>query len=427
MTKKRKSYIIVYMKGIIKKRIKNLAIALSCATLISLGVGYYVNTAIIPEKIHKDNSSIEQIDQYQEEFDVVSGYRHSNGERLQHNDGEPIYIQIDDEFSLEQKQTMKQALDFIFGLVGDINDNYKYVIVDDADKFNSLNKTKIKYDREDIILYYGQEVYGLYTTSLNRFKSKTKGTFIKQGNIDISKNNAEDLDELYYTTLHETFHLFGVRDVYYYLQNERYHNTYINVDCNHNLKMIYPNDYKLLISLYAKDTKGFSEKEREDYINKLEQKIEDYAIKFYVHYQQAYKQSLVDRGFSKQDVEANTSYVQLENAIDVTFIDTISTKGIYKIRVKIKGDKYKIATYDENDKMLESCSGKAYNVGGQIFLQDVRLQNLKKGKQTYADLYIEMRKDNTKYYRLGDTLNNFYSAAGLDTEYYNQQNKGITQ
>ncbi|MGN0961456.1 MAG: hypothetical protein ACI4PF_04585, partial [Christensenellales bacterium] len=168
------------MKPILKKKIRNITI---CTALIaSTLIGSYHT---LSEIVHKDNSSIEQINQYQEEFNVVSGYRHTNGERLKHNGDEPIYIQIDDEFSPEQKETIKQALDFIFGLVGDINDNYKYVVVDDINQPKYSNKTKIKFDVKETVLYYGQEVYGLYTTNINRFKSKTKGVFIEKGNIDM--------------------------------------------------------------------------------------------------------------------------------------------------------------------------------------------------------------------------------------------------
>lgn len=415
------------MTTIVKKKIKNLAISLTCTALIAstLVLGGCQHTS--PETVHENNSSIEQINQYQEEFDVVTGYRHTNGERLKHNNGEPIYIQIDNEFSLEQKETVKQALDFIFGLVGDINDNYKYEVVDDINQSQYLNKTRIKFDVKETVLSNGKEVYGLYTTNLNKFKSKTKGVFIEQGNIDIENDNAKDLDELYYTTLHETFHLFGVKDVYLGWQEERYYNTYINIDINHNLKMITPNDYKLLISLYANDLTGLSENEKQDYIKQLKQKIDNYTFKYFTHYQQVYKQSLIDRGFSDKDVKANTSYVQLENDLDVTFIDTLSTKGISKIRVKVKNNKYTIATYDENDNFLERCSGTAYNVGGQIFLHNVELQNLKRGDPTYADLCVEMREDNLKYYRLRDTMNTIYSAAGINTEYYNQQSQSFTQ
>ena len=186
-------------------------------------------------------------------------------------------------------------------------------------------------------------------------------------------------------------------------------------------------DLNLLISLYAIDISELGEDEKQDYIQQLEQKIEDYAFKYYTHYQQVYKQSLIDKGYSEEYVKVYTSYVQLENDIDVTFIDTLSTKGISKIRIKVKDDKYMLATYDENDNLLESCSGKAYNVGGQIFLHNVELQNLKKGYPTYTDLYIEMHTDNTKYYRLCDTMNTIYSAAGMNTEYYNQQYQGLSQ
>ena len=260
----------------------------------------------------------------------------------------------------------------------------------------------------------------MYTTINNIFKSKTKGAFIARGNIYLESENAEDLNELYYTVLHETFHLFGVRDVYSNWQEELYYNTYININIIHKLKMITPNDYKLLISLYGNDMSEASDKEKQDYIAQIEQKIDNYTRKYYVHYQQVYKQTLIDRGFSDYDVKANTTYVTLENDLDLTFTETLALKGISKIRVKVKDDKYMLETYDAYDNLLERCSGKAYNVGGQIFLHNVELKNFKKGRPTYIDLCMYMRADNTVYF-LKDTVNTLYSATGIETEYYNQQ------
>ena len=412
------------MKPIIKKKIKNLAISLTCTDLIASTLTVGAHHAL-SEIVHKDNSSNEQINQYQEEFNVVSGYRHTNGERLKHNDGEPIYIQIDNEYTPDQREIIKQALDFIFGLVGDINDNYKYAVVDDINQLKYWNKTKIKFDVKETVLYYGQEVYGLYTSYNNWLKSQTKGTFIQRANIDMDNDHAKDLDELYYTTLHETFHLFGVKDVYPGWQSEIYHNTYINVGTNHKLKMITPNDYKLLISLYAKDMSKSTKSEKQNYIQQLEQKIHDYSCKYYAHYHQVSKQSLIDSGITEA-VNEISPYAELDNDIDVTFTAKGLTKGISKIRIKVKGEKYKLATYDENDNLLETCSGKAYNVGGQIFLQNVELKNLYNGQPTYTDLCIEMLANETKYYRLRDAII-IYSVTGINTEYYNQQNQGLSQ
>lgn len=414
------------MKPTIKKKIKNLIIP--TATTLIIAISLSIGTIhVFSEKAIEDLPSLDQINEYQEFFNTIDGYQHTNGDRLKHNGDEPIYIEIDNKFSPTQQETIKQALDFIFGLVGDINKNYRYEIVQNINDKQYSNKTKIKFNLEDKVIFNNEEVDGLYTTYLHASKSNKKGIFINHGNVFIEDDNAKDLDELYYTTLHETFHLFGVKDVYLKYTDQRYNNTYINVNTNHDLKMITPNDYKLLISLYAKDIKTLTDNEKQEYTSQLEEKIEDYTIKYFSHYQEVYKQSLIDKGFSENLVKENTSYYPLENNIDVTFVDTLSTKGISTIRVKVKNDKYVIATYDENNNLLENCTGKAYNVGGQIFLHNVALSNLKNGDQTYADLCVEMFAKNTKYCRLRDTMDTIYSAAGINTEHYQQQNEELIQ
>lgn len=414
------------MKATIKKRIKNLTISLACtATILSaLGASAYY---ALPEIVHADNSSRQQTIELQEHFDAVTGYRQFNNERLQHNNGEPIYVTISDEFTKVQRDTIISALDQIFGVVGDINDNYKYVLVDNVDSSKYLGKTTMEFRVNKDLTFSSGHYNGVTDSADSLFSYGSKGRFNQKCWIEFDAQFLKDEPQrLYYTSLHEILHNFGFDDVY--TQNKTvYQNTFMNPNTNMSLKMITPNDYKLLVAMYSKDMSKLDETEKEEYVKQLEQKIDDYTTAYYSHYQQAFKQGLIDKGFSEHDVEANTSYVQLENDIDVTFIDTLSTKGVSKIRVKVKGDKYMLATYDENDNLLENCSGKTCNVGGQIFLQDVQLQNLKRGKQTCADLCVEMRTDNTKYYRLRDTVDTMYSAAGISTEHYNQQNQVLTQ
>ena len=67
--------------------------------------------------------------------------------RMMHNGDEPIYVHITDEMNEEETGLIKESLDYVFGIVGSINDKYKYEIVDNAEYYKQriLGKTTIKY------------------------------------------------------------------------------------------------------------------------------------------------------------------------------------------------------------------------------------------------------------------------------------------
>ena len=49
--------------------------------------------------------------------------------RMKHNNGDPIYVCFDKEYSEDLKEQAKKSLDYIFGIAGKINNHYHYEIV----------------------------------------------------------------------------------------------------------------------------------------------------------------------------------------------------------------------------------------------------------------------------------------------------------
>ncbi|MBQ8444282.1 MAG: hypothetical protein IJX25_02910, partial [Clostridia bacterium] len=93
-----------------------------------------------------DYSSLQQTIELQEILNVDAEYRQSNYARLQHNDDQPIYVSLEEDvFSQTQIDIIVSALDYIFGIVGQINDNYQYKIVDNVNNGQYLGKSRIHF------------------------------------------------------------------------------------------------------------------------------------------------------------------------------------------------------------------------------------------------------------------------------------------
>lgn len=423
------------MKPIIKKVI----IPLTCALVI--GTSLYT----VPQVKYEDYSTKQQTVDLQDSLDAVSGYTYKGKMRLEHNNGEPMYVEIDKDFTEEQRNEIISVLDHVFGIVGSVNENYKYEIVDSDSKL--ANKASISFDiKSDKIFNDINEANGLdvdrgeharagANPSLSLFSYSKKGAFFKKCDILYSPEAVSEREsyDFYRTTLHETLHAFGIDDIYG--EESMYRNTFISTENNTSwLSMVSPNDYKLLISMYAEDMTNMSEEEKQAYIAKLNKKVEEYSVEYFRHYKQAYKDCLISNGITEeQDLKNYISQGQIDKDVDIIFEKFWNLEEqVVKGRLKVKGDKYVLALYDENDKVLEHCSGKAHHLGDQIFLQGAQFKNFKDTEQSFSDLFISIicYLDDEPVYSLRDTTmeqESLYSQHGVNIEYYNQQNQGLSQ
>ena len=128
-------------KELIKKIKKGLKIAVA-TTLLAVSL----TSCSVP---HQEYATQEEIVETAETLDCDMGYINKTSNnyyvRMKHNNGEPIYVCFDKEYSESLKEMAKESLDYIFGIVGKINSNYTYKIVDKWEFDLMLNKTKIYY------------------------------------------------------------------------------------------------------------------------------------------------------------------------------------------------------------------------------------------------------------------------------------------
>ena len=103
------------------------------------------------EKVNdfKSYSNVQQIERIAEALEVdisVMKFLSQNNEninRLKHNNGEPIYVSFDEGYPEDYKKIAQDSLDYVFSVIGPINEFYKeYEIVSSNEASNLENNGK---------------------------------------------------------------------------------------------------------------------------------------------------------------------------------------------------------------------------------------------------------------------------------------------
>ena len=293
----------------------------------------------------------------QEKLNAVD-YRFENDVRLAHNKNEPIYIEISNDFNNEQRETINDVLDHVFALVGDVNECYKYQIVDNVNKSDYLNKTTISFAFDNSLT---NTIYG--KAKRTNIDGTLKGYFVDDLDITFNPQVAKSSPEKFkQTVLHEVLHGFGIDDLY--KKEEFIFNSAISTASN-KLDLVTPNDYKLLLAMYASNS-------IEDNIL-ADLKYEEYC-KFYYN---EYSNFLLSKEQSKN----------IKGDIQKTFSMPYNT-DVRDYKIETSGDKYVLTTFDKDNKVMEKCEGKIYRTESGIFLRNVHLNNFIKNKETYMDFHV---------------------------------------
>lgn len=290
---------------------------------------------------------------------------YNNYLRMKHNEGEPIYVCFDDKYSDELKKQAIESLDYIFGIVGKINSNYKYEIVDRDDFFQKGNKTKIFYTFGTYFSTYKE-----YVSESNahleqhhawyNFATDNPVYYYYELNLNKERLEGRSEEEILYSFNHELLHAFGFNDVYTNLFNKTTDKYYGNTYMNNRIKydMLTPNDLKCLISLYVE----------EDYdIEEIQSNIEKYQKKFYKYYANLCKQKFCTSE-SLKETSFNFSSMIIAEELD-------KTRYGYNYKVVVDEERYLFEIYDMySGKLLDRCEGEVLNVNGAIVLKDVELK-----------------------------------------------------
>ncbi len=282
--------------------------------------------------------------------------------RMKHNNGDPIYVCFDESYSEDLKTKATEALDYVFGIVGKINNKYHYEIVDKITFDLKINKTKIYYTFGNEVkdkLGNDREVNGFAENHSAWYNNFTDNPVMNYYEINV--DSSLSIDKVLGTFIHEDLHTFGLDDVYTIQAikktNKYYGNTYMNVGAN--FEMITPNDLGCLISLYSDDNTDMV---------KMKQELKKYENKFYNYYANLCK----ERYKTTEDVvDENFSWF---GGIIRTNEDGSTVGSNYTLRVE--NGRYLLKIIDVNtNEVVESFSGEATLQNGVMILKNVELKS----------------------------------------------------
>lgn len=288
--------------------------------------------------------------------------------RMKHNNGEPIYVCFDEAYSSELKEEATEALDYVFGIVGKINDKYHYQVVDKQTFDCKINKTKVYYTFGEHSVDYGthHSISNAYTKNYYPWYNKYSDNPI-YNYYEVNLWRGLSKEDAFSTFLHENLHMMGFNDVYmsgeYKTTVKHYGNTFMNGFMDYN--RITPNDLACLISLYADDDCDLKE---------MQQKLKNYEQKFYNYY----------ADFCKEKAQTTDSLTDenFEWACSITQINKDGTRSSADYKLHVENEQYILTIVDPlTKKVVGSAKGKASLQNGVMVLQNVELQN---GLYTYS-------------------------------------------
>ncbi len=307
-------------KKSILKKIGSWAGTIAVSVGIGAGIGSGVAYSLAGEGYSSDYyAEDKQIEYFMEELDCDRSYMHGeNGDmyRLAHNDGDPIQVTFKEGYDEKLKNIAIQSLDYMFGLVQDINPLYTYKLVT-LDEFKKKGRgvNGIEFD-----IRPQAEMVSLtaYAQAHREFVKKGPNRII-EGVVSFTDEKRSQLSDksIYYSFIHELMHLFGSKDVYINDEvnptNTKYSNTImrtLNDDDVYFHQHLSPNDYDNILAIYSPRCE--TQEEMEKMLEVCKEKSNDYRENYYKEFAQEFKSKEKYAGLKYQDcTKSDRSHVVL--------------------------------------------------------------------------------------------------------------------
>lgn len=202
--------------------------------------------------------------------EIFTSYR-----KLSYTQGGPIYVCVDGLDAFGQ-DCSTQALDYVFGVLYDINANYYYQLVD-TQTYNEKkqnNKTRISIEYGDF-----HDVEGRVEEGSTQGGADQVGRYneISIKISEIFKNNEKQRKRYINLVIHELVHGLGFADVYYHQTSIDNGCTIINIGLGDYYCKFTTNDMKCLYGLYYE----FSTQNYQTEINSIIERLNAYEIEYY--------------------------------------------------------------------------------------------------------------------------------------------------
>jgi len=335
--------------------------------------------------------------------------------RMMHNGDEPIYVHITDEMNEEENKLIKESLDYVFHIVGSINNNYKYELVDKEEYYKQkiLGKTTIKYV-EGPCISGPIDANGQISRKTNVLKNFSENDYYSRYVIEYNREGSKhhSYDEKLYVFLHELLHAFGLDDVYVDGPHKKTDIDYRNTIMKGSGNIITPNDFKCLLSAYAEKLSGGKLSE---YIDKAEQVSSEYEKYYYENRIEKLRDYENDTLIDLEGKDVNSMFESTLTDVDGTILSQ-------QVNLKIEGNRYTLEISGGGRESVCVVSGVVLEQNGVKILRNVKftgsfeLSEMGKAEETIMDLYVVRIQNRDMLY----DANNYSSMWGKNLENVNE-------
>ena len=347
-----------------RKRFFRASLVCIMGAAMLLGGGLYSHSQ------RKDYASWSQVEEISNALNCDMSYMEMVGKRaiktFQHNKGEPIYVSLPDDAPEHIKESIKLSLDYMFGIMEQINSNYKYKIVSDAElnAYKMKGKSTIEFNRSEKALPTTMSADAMISADRDLTSFVTFGKMVDNYTITYDAQKLEkqtpSIESGCEVFLHELLHVFSFSDVYD--RDAVYANSYIHPSVGDKYDVFLPNDLKCLISAYAPKLKNNAEKR--EYISNMKKLVSDYEKTFYRDVIAEEKRN------TTVDIENGNISLILKNSIK----QNKQTYNYY-YKIEISNGRYNLNIFDENKNLLDSNQGEVIWVDGVYVLKDACLKH----------------------------------------------------
>lgn len=342
-----------------------------------------------------------------------------NYRRLAHNGDEPVYVSFSDEFEKDDlmKESAIRSLDYIFGLVGEINPNYRYKIVSnkELEKQDLLGKSTIKYQfgslsstvtgRNEMNLDMQDFAYWDFINTSNRIVVDRSNYWEKiqsYQNLDFKNDYLSNYCVNLLT--HELLHVFGFADVYKWkgpefiinifervVGEDKIDKTIIHKDTfmdTHTLdidefRKLTLKDYSTLCALYMPKV---DESKQADEIERVKQLAKNYKQFLYnekVEYLKGSEQLNLNGIYCNTGIPIdNIKPIEDISSVEFSRKEHIVTEEDewfeddgYKYKIQIEDGEYLLQVFDMDNNLIDSCSGNVYKTDLFTILEDCKFKD----------------------------------------------------
>ena len=194
---------------------------------------------------------------------------------IDHNGSEPIYVAFHDNFDNSKyslyKPAVVEALDYMFTIAHDIDQNYKYKIIPISSAADYNRCSVIQFDIQPL------ENHSSGYTSKSQINDNWQVIVLDSFESAEDENHVVTHEEICGITKHELGHVFGFKDIYDldFLPEK----TMMMPLCAYSNRDLYPNDYALMLAYLSPQFSNTQD--LDNYISNAQEKLEKYTVDFY--------------------------------------------------------------------------------------------------------------------------------------------------